>query len=146
VTRVDSSIDIKAPKDKVFAYIADLEARPQWLKWSKDAEVTSMQHEGMGTTDRSIMQVGPQKQRTEGIVTDYQPGYTIARRLTQGMDLSERLSVLDRGDHTKVAYSVEYSPPMGKMGQMMDFLFMAKLFEQLMEDSLTILKERMEAR
>lgn len=146
MTRVDNSIDIKAPKEKVFAFIADLEARPQWVKWSREAEVTSMQKEGVGTTDRSTMQVGPQKQKTEGLVTEFQPGYTIARRLTRGMDLSERVSVLTAADATKVVYSVEYTPPMGVMGQIMDALFMGKLMEQLMEDSLDILKERMEAR
>jgi uncharacterized membrane protein len=143
---VDNSIDIKAPKEKVFAFVSDLEARSQWVKWSKGAQVTSMQQQGVGTTDSSVMQVGPQKQQTEGIVTDYQDGYTIARRLTRGMELNERISVLSVGDATKVAYSVEYTPPMGKMGQMMDFLFMSKLFDQLMEDSLEILRERMEAR
>jgi uncharacterized membrane protein len=111
VTRVDNSIDIKAPKEKIFTYLADLEARPQWLKWSKDPEVTSLQREGVGTTHRDIMQVGPQKQRVEGIITDFQDGYTIASRLTKGMDLNERISVLAMGDHTKVAYSVEYTPP-----------------------------------
>ncbi len=146
MTRVDNWIDIKAPKDKIFAYVADLEARPQWVKWSKDTEVTSMQKEGTGTTDRGVMRVGPQKQDVEGLVTDYQPGYTIARRLTRGMDMNERVSVLTSGDATKVSYSVEYKPPMGKMGGLIDFLFMAKLFDQLMEDSLAILKERMEAR
>jgi uncharacterized membrane protein len=146
VTRIDNSIDIKAPKDKVFAYISDLETWPDWIKWAKDIEVTSLQKEGVGATDRMTMRVGPQKQHVEGLVTDFQPGYTIARRLTRGMDLNERISVLTTGDGTKVAFSVEYRPPMGKVGQMVDFIFMAKLFDQLMEDSLTNLKERMEAR
>jgi len=146
VTRVDNSIEIKATKEKVFSFISDLGARPQWVKWAKDTEVTSMQKTGVGTTDREVMQVGPQKQKTEGLVTDFQPDYTISRRLTKGMDLNERISVLNMGDATKVSYSVEYKPPMGKMGEMMDFLFMAKLLDQLMEDSLTILKDRMEAR
>jgi uncharacterized membrane protein len=146
VTRVDNWIEIKAPKEKVFSFVSDLEARPQWVKWAKDTEVTSMHKAGAGTTDRETMQVGPQKQKTEGLVTDFQDGFTVARRLTKGMDLNERISVLNMGDATKVSYSVEYTPPMGMMGRMMDALFMAKLLDQLMEDSLTILKERMEAR
>jgi uncharacterized membrane protein len=146
VTRVDNAIEIKASKDKIFAYISDLEARPRWVKWAKKAEVTSMEREGVGTTDRHVMQVGPQKQNVEAITTDYQPGFTIARRLTRGMDLNERISVLPAGDGAKVAYNVEYVPPMGAMGKMVDFLFMAKLMDQLMEDSLTNLKEQMEAR
>jgi uncharacterized membrane protein len=146
MTRVDNSIEIKAPKEKIFAFVSDLEARPQWLKWAKRTEVTSMQRSGVGTTDREVMQVGPQKQKTEGLVTDYQDGYTIARRLTKGMDLTERISVLHMGDASKVALSVEYRPPMGKLGQLMDFIFMSKLLDQLAEDSLTNLKEHMEAR
>jgi uncharacterized membrane protein len=146
VTRVDNSIDIKAPKEKIFAYISDLEARPQWVKWTKQSEVTSMQKSGVGTTDRGVMRVGPQKQKIEGLVTEYQQDYTMARRLTRGMDLNERVSVINMGEVTKVAYNVEYDPPMGRMGDLLDFLFMSTLFNQLMEDSLTILKERMEAR
>jgi uncharacterized membrane protein len=146
VTRIDNFIDIKAPKEKIFAFISDLEARPQWVKWAKKTEVTSMQKTGVGTTDRETLQVGPQKQSVEGLVTDFQDGYTIARRLTRGMDMNERISVIHMGDATKVSYNVEYTPPMGAMGRMMDFLFMSTLFNQLMEDSLTILKERMEAR
>jgi uncharacterized membrane protein len=146
VTRVDNSIEIKAPKEKIFAFISDLEARPQWVKWAKDVEVTSLQKQGVGTTDRMVMQFGPQKQAVAGIITDFQDGYTIARRNTRGMDMTERVSVLTLGNATKVAYSVEYTPPMGKLGQLIDFLFMSKLLDQLMEDSLTILKERMEAR
>ncbi|HXH23579.1 MAG TPA: SRPBCC family protein [Dehalococcoidia bacterium] len=146
MTRVDNSIEIKAPKEKVFAFVSDLEARPQWLKWAKGTQITSLQRSGVGTTDREVMQVGPQKQKTEGLITDYQEGYTIARRLTKGMDLTERISVLNMGDATKVALNIEYTPPMGKLGQLMDFLFMSKLLDQLAEDSLTILKERMEAR
>ena len=146
MTRVDNSIDIKAPKEKIFAFVSDLEARPQWLKWAKKTEVTSMQRSGVGTTDRETMQVGPQKQAVEGLVTDYQDGYTIARRLTRGMDLNERISVIHMGDSTKVAFNVEYTPPMGAMGRMVDFVFMSTLFNQLMEDSLANLKEQMEAR
>jgi uncharacterized membrane protein len=146
MTRVDNTIEIKAPKEKIFAFVADLEARPQWLKWAKNTEVTSLQRSGVGTTDRETMQVGPQKQKTEGLVTDFQDGYTIARRLTKGMDLSERVSVLHMNDATKVALSVEYTPPMGMFGRLFDFLFMAKLLDQLAEDSLTNLKEHMEAR
>jgi hypothetical protein len=35
---------------------------------------------------------------------------------------------------------------MGLLGKLVDFLFMSRLMDQLMKDSLTNLKERMEAR
>jgi len=142
--RVDNSIEIKAPRERVFQYAADLEAQPQWVKWSKDVEITSANRSGVGVTDSSVMQVGPQKQRVEGLITEYRDGQFYTRRLTQGMDLTERLSVVPYDDGTKVAFSVEYTPPMGPLGRVMDALFMVRLFDQLMKDSLANLKERLE--
>ena len=43
VTRVGNSIDIKVPKEEIFAYVSDLEAGPEWVNWAKDTEVTSTQ-------------------------------------------------------------------------------------------------------
>ena len=142
--RIDNSIEIKAPREKVFQYISDIEAQPQWVKWAKRVEVTSPARTGVGATDSMLMQVGPQKQRVEGLVTEYGDGQFFTRRLTKGMDLTERLAVVSYADGSKVAYSVEYTPPMGPIGKMIDTLFMARLFDQLMKDSLTKLKERLE--
>jgi uncharacterized membrane protein len=49
------------------------------------------------------------------------------------------------GDGTKVAWSIDYVPPMGPVGKMMDTLFMVRLFDQLMKDSLALLRERLES-
>jgi uncharacterized membrane protein len=142
--RVDNAIDIKAPRDKVFQYIADIEAQPEWVKWAKRAEVTSMERNSVGATDAMVMQVGPRKENVEGLITEYKEGQFFTRRLTRGMEMTERLSVVPFGDGSKVAYSVEYTPPMGALGKLIDFQFMERLFDQLMEDSLTNLKERLE--
>ena len=142
--RLDASIDIKAPREKVFAFISDVESQPQWCKWAKDAEVTSPDRKGVGATDEMIMQVGPRKERVEGIVTEYKEGQYFSRRHTRGMEMSESYSVLPTADGSKVAWVIEYKPPMGAMGKMMDLIFMVRLFEQLQGDSLTNLKEVME--
>ena len=142
--RLDGSIDIKAPREKVFAYISDVEAQPQWCKWAKDAEVTSVSKTGVGATDEMVMQVGPRKERVEGIVTEYKEGMYFSRRHTRGLEMSESYSVLPFGDMTKVAWSIEYKPPMGSMGKLLDLIFMERLFEQLQGDSLNNLKERLE--
>ena len=143
--RLDNAIDIKAPRDKVFAYISDVATHPEWVKWTKEAEVTSASRVGVGATDAGIMQVGPKKERVEAIVTEYKDGQVFTRRHTRGMEMTDRLAVVPTADGSKVAWSVEYTPPMGPMGKMMDLLFMSTLFNQLMEDSLTNLKERLES-
>lgn len=144
MTRVDNAIDIRAPRDKVFEYISDIESQPEWVKWVKRVDVTSLESKGVGVTDEMLMQVGPRKEKIEGIVTEYKEGEYLSRRVTRGMEMTERFAVMPLQDGTKVAYSVEYTPPMGKMGMMMDFLYMERLFDQLMKDSLTNLKEKLE--
>ena len=145
--RLDNSVDIKLPRERVFQYVSDVTARPEWVKWMKRAEVTSPETRGVGATDAGVMQVGPQKQTVEGIVTEYRPNVVFTRRHTRGMDLTDRIAVVPSpsGEGTKVAWSIEYKPPMGQMGKVMDKLFMERLFDQLMKDSLHDLKERLES-
>jgi uncharacterized membrane protein len=143
--RLDTSIDIKAPVDQVFAFVSDVTTHPDWVKWTKDAEVTSLDRNGVGSTTAGVMQVGPKKEKIETLTTEYKDGQFVTRRNTRGMEMTDRLSVLPFGEGTKVAWSIDYSPPMGSMGKLMDMLFMERLFDQLMKDSLTNLKERLES-
>ena len=144
--RLDNSIDIKLPKERVFEYVSDGTHRPEWVTWTKRAEVTSLESRTIGSTDAGVMQVGPQKQSIEAIVTEYRPDYVFTRRHTRGIELTDRIAVVPSpsGEGTKVAWSVEYTPPMGQMGKLMDQLFMIRLFDQLMKDSLNILRDRLE--
>lgn len=143
--RLDNSIDIKAPRAKVFQYVADVEARPEWVKWAKEAEATSLLR-GLGATDAGVMQVGPRRERMEAIVTEFKEDELFTRRHTRGMELTDRIALVAMdGQTTKVAWSVEYTPPMGALGKLIDFLFMVRLFDQLMKDSLVNLKERLES-
>jgi uncharacterized membrane protein len=142
--RLDNAIDIKAPRDKVFDYVSQVELQPEWVKWAKQVEILSTEPGHVGSTDFMLMQVGPKKDKVEGLITEYRDDYFVTRRLTKGMKMEERVSVVPYADGTKVAWSVEYVPPMGPIGKMIDFLFMVRLFDQLMKDSLNILKERLE--
>jgi uncharacterized membrane protein len=143
--RLDNSIEIKSPPETVFAYLADIESHPEWVKWTKEAEVTSLEKTGLGSTSTMKMQVGPRKETVEAIVTEFKPDEFVAWRNTRGMDMTDRLSVVPYQDGTKVAWSVDYKPPMGGMGKLVDLLFMERLFDQLAKDSLTLLKERLES-
>jgi len=142
--RLDNSIDIAAPLETVFAYLTDVESHPEWVKWTKEAEVTSVEKTGLGTTSSQRMQVGPRKETVEAIVTEFKPNEFVTWRHTRGMEMTDRLSVVPFRDGTKVAWSVDYTPPMGGMGKLMDMLFMERLFDQLAKDSMAQLKDRLE--
>ncbi len=143
--RLDNSIDIQAPLDTVFEYLTDVASHTEWVKWTKDAEVTSIEKTGIGSTSSMLMQVGSRKSQVEAIVSEFKPGEYVTWRHTSGMEMTERLSVIPAGDGTKVAWSVDYVAPMGAMGKMMGFIFVDRLFDQLAKDSLTQLKERLES-
>jgi uncharacterized membrane protein len=143
--RLDNSIDIKAPIETVFEYLADIPSHPEWVKWTKQAEITSVDKKGLGVTTSELMQVGPRKERVESIVTEFKDAEFFTRRHTRGMEMTDRLSVVKTHDGTKVAWSIDYVPPMGPLGKMMDTLFMVRLFDQLMKDSLVLLQERLES-
>lgn len=142
--RLDYSIDVKAPREKVFEYVTDVSLHPQWVKWAKRVEPTSTGAIGVGSTDIMLMQVGPKKEEVEEIVTEYKEGEVFTRRHTKGMTMTDRLAMVTTPEGTKVAWSVEYTPPMGMMGKMMDMIFMERLFDQLMGDSILLLKENIE--
>jgi uncharacterized membrane protein len=143
--RLDNSIDIKAPLETVFQYLTDIPSHPEWVKWVKDAEVTSLEKTGLGATSSELRQVGPRKERVETIVTEFKQDEFFTRRSTRGMDMTDRLSVVRNGDATKVAWSIDYVAPMGAMGKLVDLLFMVRLFDQLAKDSLNLLKGRLES-
>jgi uncharacterized membrane protein len=142
--RLDNSIEIKAPPETVFAYLADVESHTEWVKWTKEAEITSLEKAGIGSTSTMKMQVGPRKETVEAIVTEFKPNEFVTWRHTRGMEMTDRLAVVPFQDGTKVAWSVDYTPPMGGMGKLMDLLFMERLFDQLAKDSMALLKERLE--
>ena len=143
--RLDNSIDINVAPETVFAYLTDVESHPEWVKWTKDAEVTSLERAAVGATSTRKMQVGPRKETVEAIVTEFKPNEVVTWRHTRGMEMTDRLAVVPFREGTKVAWSVDYTPPMGGMGKLMDLLFMERLFDQLAKDSMLLLKERLES-
>ncbi len=146
MTRLDNAIELKVSREEVFAYVSNVAAQPEWVKWAKSVEVTAATPGGVGSTDEMRMQVGPRKENVEGLISELKEGHFVRRRLTKGMDMTESLSLVNFGAGTKLAWTVEYTPPMGAMGRMIDLLFMVKLFDQLMKDSLTNLREILEAK
>src|SRR3990172_12129787 len=111
--RLDNSIDSRAPRETVFQYVADVTARPEWVKWTKQAEVTSPQQKGLGATDAGTMQVGPRKENVEAIVTEYKENELFTRRHTRGLELTDRLPHPALGEpRTKMPLNGKDKPPL----------------------------------
>src|SRR3972149_6818613 len=112
MARVLKSIRIDAPREHVFALATDIARQPDWTTFVKEGLITSGDGKSAGTTDRTVVKVGPRATKAENVWTEYATGETFARRATSGMQVEERLTFTPAGNSTDVEWLVNYTPPM----------------------------------
>ena len=142
--RIVKSIDIDAPREHVFAYAVDAGKQPEWITFMKEIEITSGDGRSQGTTDRCLIKLGPRTQPVEAEWTEYQANESFARRATSGMQMQGRMTFIPSGEGTRVQWTIEYTPPMGPLGAVVDALFMNRVFQNEVEESLEKLKVALE--
>ena len=143
--RIRKSIDIEAPRERVFAMATDPAQQSQWTTFLQQVEVTAGDGKSVGTRDRCLMKVGPRAQEMEAEWTEYRENEAFARRATSGMDIQGRMTFTPLGEgSTRVDWTIEYTPPMGALGLLVDALFMSRVFQNQVEDSLERLKAQLE--
>ncbi len=142
--RILKSIDIDASPDKVFSYVTNAPTQPDWIKFMKQVDITSGGDLGKGTTDRCVIKLGPRAQTMAALWTEYEPPRLFARRATSGMEMEGRMTFEPRDDGTHVEWTIGYKPPLGALGVMADALFMNRVFQNEVEESLESLKAQLE--
>ena len=80
----------------------------------------------------------------EALCTEYDPPRIFARKATSGMELDGRMTVEPSDDGTRVEWTIGYRPPMGPLGMVVDALFMNRVFQNEIEESLERLKAQLE--
>jgi uncharacterized membrane protein len=144
VPLIRKSIDISASPEKVFDYATDSSTQPDWTTFIREVEITTGDAKSAGTTDRCLMKLGPRAQTLDAVWTEYDPPRSYARKATSGPEMEGRMTFEPREDCTLVEWSVDYRPSMGLLGALMDVLFMNRVFQNEMEESLESLKARLE--
>jgi len=138
------SIDIDASPDNVFNYVTNVSTQPDWIKFLNEIDITSGDGQTKGTTDRSVIKLGPRAQEVEALWTEYDPPRLFARKATSGMEMEGRMTFEPSDDGTHVEWTIGYRPPMGSLGMVVDVLFMNRVFQNEIEESLERLKEQLE--
>ena len=141
---IRKSIDIDASPDNVFNYVTNTATQPDWIKFIKQVDITSGEGQGKGTTDRCVIKLGPRAQTMEALWTEYDPPRLFARKATSGMEMEGRMTFEPRDDGTHVEWTIGYKPPMGPLGTAVDALFMNRVFQNEIEESLESLKAQLE--
>jgi uncharacterized membrane protein len=144
LAKVVKSIRIDAPREHVFALATDVTRQPDWTTFVKEGLITSGDGKSAGTTDRTVVQVGPRATKAESVWTEYTTGERFARRATSGMEMEERMLFTPVGNGTDVQWAVSYTPPMGPLGKFMDVFMMNRVYQNEIEASLERLKEALE--
>jgi uncharacterized membrane protein len=144
MARVLKSIRIDAPREHVFALATDVSRQPDWTTFVKEGVITSGDGKSAGTTDRTIVRVGPRATKAENVWTEYATGEVFARRATSGLEMEEKLTFKPAGNGTEVQWMVVYKPPFGLLGTFMDVFMMNRVYQNEIEASLERLKAELE--
>ena len=143
--RIVKSIEIDAAREHVFAFAVDAQRQPDWITFIKQVEITSGDGKSAGTTDRCLIKLGSRAQPVEAEWTEYQANESFARRATSGMAMQGRMTFTPVDGGTRVQWTIEYKPPLGALGVIVDALFMNRVFQNEIEESLEKLKAALES-
>ena len=145
MSRIVKSIQIDAPQDQVFTYAADVGKQAEWIVFIKEIEVTSGDGQSRGTTDRCVAKLGLRTQVMEAEWTEFRPPDSFGRRITSGTQMEGRLAFTPNDGGTRVQWNISYRAPYGMLGRFADGLYMNRVFQNEVEESLDNLKAALEA-
>jgi carbon monoxide dehydrogenase subunit G len=82
--RVESRIDIHAPAERIFAFIADVERQPEWIGAVTGVSSVSTSPAALGTTFRLSLALMGKTAEADQKVTGFEPGRRFAQSTTSG--------------------------------------------------------------
>jgi len=114
------SIDIQAPVEKVFAYIADPAKGPEWMiGWT---EVTDVTGSGVGQHYRWKYKMVGIPLHGESTVTEHLPNERIVTDSKGGITSTFTWTFAPHGDGTKLDLQVDYTIPVPVLGKLAEKL------------------------
>lgn len=143
-TQVKSAILIRAPRDRVWAILADLGGIQEFHPQVKQSYWNSERRDGVGAA--RVCEFGGGRRVTETAV-EWEPGESFVLRLHDGKGVPPfsrafaRLDVSDEEGGTRVTMRLEYSLRFGPLGRLMDRMMVRAQFEKVVPSVLGGLKE-----
>jgi len=133
MTQITSSIRINAPKDRVWAVLADLGGIQRYNPMVKKSFYNTSEKHGVGAG--RVCELLPMGQLEETAVKWSEgQSYTLEVRPLKGMppmkDVQATLSVSEDGDATVVDLDMSYSLKFGPLGALMDALMVRPQFSK----------------
>jgi len=110
MTRIEESVEIKRPIDKVFAYTTDAKNWARWQPIIPEAEQTSQGPVGVGTTFKWTMRMMGLTMKCIAKATEYEPNRKFGKTITCGSTINEQHNIyapLEGGTKLTIVYNMK---------------------------------------
>ncbi len=117
---IEVSIDIPAPPQEVWDYVADLASNVEWMSDAQSIDFTSAQTQGVGTTFDCVTKIGPLKTTDKLEVTEWDPPQTLGITHRGAVTGTGRFALEPIEDGTRFTWSEDLTLPWyfgSRMGQ-----------------------------
>ena len=95
MARIEESVEIKRPADKVFAFTTDAKSWPKWQSTFPEAEQTSQGPVGIGTTFKGKIRMMGLTMKWTSNATEYEPNRKFGKNITCGPITNEQHNTYD---------------------------------------------------
>ncbi len=112
MARIEESVEIKGPVDKVFAYTTEAKSWPKWQSIIMEAEQTSQEPMGVGTTFKGISRMMGLSMKWTAKVTEYEPNRKWAKNITCGSMIIEEHVTYDPIEG-RIKFTIVYDMKVG---------------------------------
>jgi len=112
MARIEESVEIKGPVDKVFAYTTDAKSWPKWQSIILEAEQTSQGPMCVGTTFKGISRMMGRSMKWTAKVTEYEPNRKWAKNITCGSMIIEEHVTYDPMEG-RIKFTIMYDMKVG---------------------------------
>ncbi len=141
MAKIEKSITINAPVDKVFAYIEDPMSNPEWLP--SLMEVKDVVGQGAGTHFRWTYKMVGLRLEGESTTTEYIPNRRIVTESKGGAVSTWTWTFEPHDGGTKATLVVDYTVPVPVLGKLAEALVL-KQNEREADLAMTNIKARLE--
>ena len=147
-TKVESSVLIDAPVEKVFSRITQHDICNDWLEFVSSARYTSREKTGVGASAHHSGQVMGKTMEWDGRVIEWAENDRIVWQAISGTPEAMRMKAVNRvekeGDGTRYSLEVEYVPPYSIFGRIMDPIMIKRSIRKMVQHSTQNLKRILE--
>ena len=142
--KIELSEVINRPVEEVFAFVADMETRPQWMSSVEEAHWTSEGPWGVGSTFRTMWRFMGPRAEDECVFTEYEPNRKYSYKSHSGPGYSLEVRVIFDSVEGGTRYGIAFQADVGGLFKITEPI-LARMFRRVLKADVANLKDMLEA-